>query len=254
MGILLEKIARTGKAAAPRLGFGMPQSERRAAMLLIAVTAAAEPAAAAAAVASGADAILVKQAPAKPSRSRLADQLKLAAGTPCGAHANANGSDPSTCDFAILELADSIAILQSTDGLDRILRLPADISSATLRTLEALPADAYALAAPGEPLSIERLLPFYRVSAATRKPLLTWVSSTATRDTLIALRDAGVSGVLVEGTPKQLAALHQLLLDLPTRKPRGEGSRPSVKLGLPPYNEPAPAADDDGDDDEDDEG
>ena len=233
MGILLEKIARTGKAAAPRLGFGMAQSERRAAMLLIAVTTAAEPAAAAAAVASGADAILVKQAPAKPSKSRLADQLKLPAGTPCGAHANANGSDPSTCDFAVLELADSIA---------------------TLRTLEALPVDAFALAAPGEPLNIERLLPFYRVSAATRKPLLTWISSTANRDTLIALRDAGVSGVLVEATPKQLAALHEILLALPARKHRGEGSRPSVKLGLPPYNEPAPAADDDGDDDEDEEG
>ena len=251
MGTLLDKIARTGNATAPRMGFSMPSTDRRAAMILIAVLDTPDSAAASAAVSSGADAVLVTQSAAKKSKARLSEQLKLADATPCGAPPSAG--DPTALDFTVLDLADPIAAIQSSGDLDRILRLPTDLSAATLRTLEALPVEAFALPAPGEPLTLDRMLPYYRVSASTRKPVLATVPPTASRETLIALRDAGISGILVEGSAKQIAALHELLLGLPVRKHRGEGSRHTVKLGLPPYQEPAPVADDDGDDEDDEE-
>jgi len=236
MGKLIEKLNRVGSTAGTRLGFGMGSDAKRPGMLLVARIDSQDEATAKAAVSGGAEAILVSQPSVKKAKTGLAKSLGIADTVVAGGYAAGAGSgEVARWDFAVVAPGDAVGVLADAADLDRVLQLPLEVADETLRALEALPVDSVAIEIPACALFLKDLVPIYRVVHATRKPVMAQVSIDADRPTLLALRDAGILGLITtvtKGSAKGLKALHQAILDLPPKKPRrGKGSA-TPALGL----------------------
>ena len=159
--------------------------------------------------------------------------------------------------------ADLIVFSMETTDLDavtsrdaaRILKLPATESPEDLRDIAALPVDAVLLTLPGNPAqwTLQNLAAVARVSGRVGKHVLLRVSGAPSPGALEALRDAGVTGLVVELSLLGAGAIAELktaLLDLPKPGARRR-SRPSAILPGSVYapRRPAPADDPDDDDD-----
>ncbi len=204
-------------------------------MVLIAVLPDASAEVAAAAVQNGADSLLVRKPGALKSKSTLAQTLGVADSIPCGAEvAGAAGADGAGWDFAVLDMSDPIGGLMDADDLDTALRLEADPPDSFLRTLDGLPVDLAFLPEPPSSLTLQALLPYYRVSRATSKPVLASLAIMATQ-ALPALRDAGIVGVLVTvesaAKAKALADVRKAIDEMTPKKSKANRRRPVAALG-----------------------
>ena len=247
MGKLIEKLNRVGSTSAPRLGFGTGAAAKRPGMLLVATIETRDGATAKAAVSSGADAILVNQPDAKKTKTSLVKSLGIAETVAVGGYASAAADgEAARWDFAVVVPGDPVGPLIDAGDMDRVLRLPREVPDATLRALEALPIDSVALEVPGSALLMEDLVSICRAVQATRKPVMALVPIDVERSTVLALRDAGIVGLIAtvrKGDVKGLKALHQAILDLPPKKPRGGKGTATPALGLSAHA--AVGADDD---------
>lgn len=247
MGKLIDKIERGQQSSGPRLGFAPASASKGPSMLLVAVLPAGDAALAASAVEKGADAVLVKGGDLPTGRTAAV-----------GAVWSDRGGRVAG-DFAVITDRDaSVAPLLEAEDFDVVLSLDFDMPDTELRTLEALPMNVFIVPDLGEPLTTKKLIALLRVTRATSKPVLTYCSAGAGKAALVALRDAGIAGFLIE-VPKTsavggLAQLRKTLDGLPQRKKNRNRSRETASLGMG-YNmgsspERRPAKPDEDDDDE----
>ncbi len=246
MGKLIEKLNRVGSTSGARLGFGMGSDAKKPGMLLVARIDTSDEATAKAATSGGADAVLVSKPSAKKTKTALAKSLGVADTVAVGGYAAVAGSgEVAGWDFAVVAPGDAVGVLADAADLDRVLQLPLEVADETLRALQALPVDSVAIEVPTSALQLKDLVPIYRVVHATRKPVMAQVSIDADRPTLLALRDAGIVGLITTvttGDAKGLKALYQTVLDLPPKKSRAGKGAASPALGLSAH---AAGADDD---------
>ena len=251
MGKLIDKLERLQRTEGPRLGFGTSTATREPCMALVALLPDMDAELAAAAVEGGADCLLVRKAS---GQDNLAKALGVSESVPCGAEASGSeGADGAGWDFAVLGATDPVGSLLAADRLDRALRLDADAPESVLRTLESLPLEAILLPAPADNVTLETLMPYYRVSRSTSKPVLAGLASGA-EGVLGALRDAGVVGVVVSvdsvAKAKGLAATKKALEALPPKRSKRRGTQTTASLGLTIASTASNSSDDDDDDDD----
>lgn len=257
MGKLIEKIERTQKSSGPRLGFAPPSAAKQTSMLVVAVIPSSNAALAAAATERGADCVLVKEVSARGSQS-LSQGLKLSSQTLIGVMLQGGRSERSAGDFVVVDRTAPAAVLTDGEDVDVVLSVGLDLSDAELRVLEALPIDAVILPGTEGPLTLENLIAYYRVTRSTNKPVLAHVSGTPESVAIRALRDAGISGFLVEvadvDAAAGVAALRRTIDQLPAKKPRKNRGRDAATIGMPSGmgfgRERAPEPDEDDGDDE----
>ena len=247
MGKLIDKIERGQQSSGPRLGFAPASASKGPSMLLVAVLPTGDAALAASAVERGADAVLVKGGDLPPGKS-----------VAVGAVWTDRGGRVAG-DFAVITDRDaSVSPLLDAEDLDVVLTVDFDMPDTELRTLEALPMSAFIVPDLAEPLTTKKLIAILRVTRATSKPVLTYISAGVDKAALVALRDAGIAGFLME-VPQAaavggLAQLRKTLDSLPQRKKNRNRSRETASLGLG-YNmgsspDRRPAKPDEDDDDE----
>ena len=252
MGKLIDTLNRSGQDSGPKLGFGARRLDKAPSFMIVAQLAKLDKISAAAAVKNGASAIMGPASARKKGTGDAAKALGLDDGVACGSAGLA-----SSADFSIVDPSQPLEDSLSNQDTDLVLSISPEASDEMIRALEALPIDAIVLEAPTPPESIEDLVPYYRVARSTSKPILARAPLDVTEAHLIALRDAGVSGLLVEVGANQYDALRSLngrIRDLPAPKRRTKQRTGTPSLGLSSQGRLDDAHDDaDDDDDEDDE-
>ena len=229
MGKLIDILNRLGQTTGPRLGFGASGDDDRPSLAIVAILDKATKDLAAAATKAGAVAVVAP--PGGRKSGSLRKTLGLGDGVACGASGPHSGAD-----FVLTGMADPLASPEEGAEQDLVLRLPQEVSGNLLRTLESLPADAVVVEA-GAPATLQDLVPYYRVARATSKPVLALVEpEQVQQDHLLHMRNAGVSGLLVELSASgvdALKALRQTVAGMPPPRPRPEKGRRQAVLGLP---------------------
>lgn len=236
MGKLIEKLNRIGRSGGPRLGFGQSGGAGAPQLAIIASLDAADRTLAKAVVANGADAVVVSGSGAKAPKGPAAKKLGLNDAVPCGGGGRALEANPPTSwDFAVVTTDGPLEALVEATDVDLVLSLPSDAPDSMVRSLEALPIDAVAVPGPNHGLTLDALVPCCRIARATRKPVLAFVSVEIDRPSLLALRDAGAAGVIVDvakGQEDAVASLRKRILDLPPKAAKKQSARLAVSLGL----------------------
>jgi len=112
---------------------------------------------------------------------------------------------PESVDFALLEPDGAWASLPP-EGAGRVLQVNADLPDSALRSLGGLAVDAVLISGAYQPASITiaQVAEISRVAGLTGKPVLAAVEGEADGGGLRGLRDAGVLGVLVEMTAREI--------------------------------------------------
>jgi predicted TIM-barrel enzyme len=224
MSKLAERIKRAGRTEAAPIGFGVA-SERSAAPTLVCLLRLDKDQAkkAGGAAASGADAVIVTGLEAE----KLGEVAKKLREVPVGVSLDgAQRSSVETArkagaDFVRLDQRSSAeAVLEEEAGL--VLRVDADISDTELRALAGLSLDALEVAPLEEPFTLQRLIELRRLSLLAQTPLLVEVTPDVGTSGLEALREAGVTGVILDGKSAGK------LTDLPCQK-RAAGGMSGVR-------------------------
>ena len=247
----LERLDEIREGAPPRLGFGPTRAPRLPGMALV---VAADGSSAASAGAIGPDAVIVTGASAA-----QASEIGEAAGANWGVRADALTADDANswreagADLLVFSLSGtSLAAVTSKDAA-RVLEVDAASDPESLRDINPLPVDAVLVSLPGDPAgwTLQDMAALARVSGRIGKHLLLQISGAPDGDTLEALRNSGVSGLVISmaAGEETISGLKESLLDMP--RPRSEGrSRSSAILPGSVYADrrPTPAEPDPDDD------
>lgn len=248
----LERLDEIREGAPPRLGFGARRPEKTPGLALLVSADGKDGAAAAAALAP--DAVIVS--------GGAAEEIGAAAG---GVAWGVRAASLSAADAAAWREAGADPLVFSLTGADlgavaskdaaRVLTLDAGLPPEELRDINPLPVDAVLVAMPGDPSgwTLQDLAVIARVSGRVGKHLLAEVSGAPDGDTLEALRNAGVVGLVVDLSlgEEAISGLKESLVNMP--RPGADRRRRSSAI-LPgsvyvPRRPAAPAEDDPDDDD-----
>ena len=159
-------------------------------------------------------------------------------------------------DLLAISLECSAAALAGDDDLACLVSVTPDLSDRELRAAAALPVDGFILdmSSVTGPWTLQDLVTVGTLTRRTDKHVLVQVSSPPGKEDLEALRDMGVSGLIVEitaGNSGDMASLKAVLRSMPRpRSRRRERLRATVPgSGFAPSS--PPSREDDGDDDDD---
>lgn len=174
--------------------------------------------------------------------------------TPALTEEEVAGSREAGADLIAFTLEGAAAALAGQDDLARLLSLRPDIEDGELRAIAALPVDAFILdlRSVGGPWTLRDLVRVGSISRRVDKYVLVEAAQPPGRADLEALRDTGVSGLVVDVSSLSqtaLAALKEDLMAMPRPRPR---RRERLRATIPGSGfTPAapPAREDDGDDD-----
>ncbi len=160
------------------------------------------------------------------------------------------GADP-----IVFSLGDTALGAVTSKDAARVLVVDTGLPPEELRDINPLPVDAVLVALPGDPSSwtLQDLSGISRVSGRVGKHVLAEVSGAPDGDTLEALRNAGVSGLVIDVSAGEetISGLKDALQNMP-RPGSDRRSHSSAILPGSVYTarRPAPAEDDDDDDDD----
>jgi hypothetical protein len=145
------------------------------------------------------------------------------------------GSDPDEAkrfreagyDFVVFDPDRASATSLLDDSVGYILRLPSDVTDIEVRALEAFRLDAIDVGEIATPLTVRRQIDLQRLSALTRKTLMSRVDVGISAGELQALRDSNVPLVAVAGA-EAVETLRRAIDALPPRTRRKDegGDRP----------------------------
>jgi hypothetical protein len=133
------------------------------------------------------------------------------------------------CDFIVFPAADTPLTIVEKGEVGRILEVEPSLNEGLLRTVNELPVDAVLIAGEEKkegPLTWQQLMRFQRFADLLTKPLLVSAPAKLAGSELLALWEAGVSGVVVEADTGQaqdrLKKLRQEIdkLDFPSQRRR----------------------------------
>jgi hypothetical protein len=227
MSRFLKRLEQINSAAPAPMGFGAARGQRTPGMALVGlvsrdysagIAAVADLAPDAALLAGAVDAAAMKQA-----RRSLGEAtpwgVRVGSLTDVDAKAYADGG----CDLLAFPLQSTTLDAVASDSIARILSLEADIELERLRALDSLPVDAFLLTMTNitAPWTLRDLAAVAAVSRRVSKYILLEVSQPPGAAELVALRDAGVHGLVVDvaSAPSgSLAVLKAALLVMPRRR------------------------------------
>ena len=250
----LERLDEIREGAPVPLGFGTSRGARTPGMALIVSAGGKDGAASASGLAP--DAIIVSG-----SAAVDAGEIGEAAGSVrWGARAAALSVESAAAwreagaDPIVFSLGDTALGAVTSKDAARVLAVDAGLPPEELRDINPLPVDAVLVTLPGDPSgwTLQDLAGIARVSGRVGKHLLLEVSGAPDGDTLEALRNAGVSGLVIDVSAgaDTISGLKDALQGMP-RPGSDRRSRSSAILPGSVYTarRPAPAEDDPDDDD-----
>jgi hypothetical protein len=153
--------------------------------------------------AAGADAVMLRISGTGNAAESLKSISEALPGVPAGvrldsgAKAGVKQLDKAGCDFLTFPAAGTPLATIGKDETGRIIEVDSALNDGLIRTLNDIPADAVLVAGEGS-LTWQQLMVFQRFSSLLTKPLLASVPAKVTGAELLALWEAGISGVVVE--------------------------------------------------------
>ena len=262
MGDLLDKFERASKGTVQPLGFGgAAKREKVAPMLLLGAIDAGDDAQAKLAIDAGVDGVIV----AKRGATKKADvnkSIKAAKNLTVGVWVDqAAEKDPAGTDFQVFSSESTPIGSLGGENRTNVMQVVPELEDGLLKTIEHLPVDVFLVSlADAEELTVSQLMRLARVRGVTSRWLLAHLAKLPTQVELEQLREAGVSGIVVDlanqdanGLKECMAALVELPHDVPERnKHRNVATLPSAGLRAAAparRTEPEPDDDDDWEDD-----
>ena len=252
----LERIEEIREGAAPRLGFGVARPPKLPGLALVITSDGGKDGASVAGGLSP-DAVIVLG-----SASAQAGEIGEAASGVWGVRADGLTADDAAAwrdagaDVLVFSLAGtSLGAVTSKDAA-RVLVVDTNSSPEELRDINPLPVDAVLVSLPGEPAgwTLQDMASLAKVSGRVGKHLLAEVSGAPDGDTLEALRNAGVAGLVIglSAGEEAISGLKESLLDMPRAGSDGRGRSNAILPGsVYADRRPAPAEPDPDDDDDD---
>ena len=250
----LERLDEIREGAPPQLGFGPRRAEKTPGIALIVSAGGKEGAAAARGLAP--DAILVSGT----AVTDAGDIGEAAGNVRWGTRAASLSTESASAwreagaDPIVFSLGDTALGAVTSKDAARVLVVDSGLPPEELRDINPLPVDAVLVSLPGDPAgwTLQDLAGIARVSGRVGKHLLAEVTGAPDGDTLEALRNAGVVGLVVDVSlgEEAISGLKEALLNMP-RPGADRRSRSSAILPGSVYasRRPAPAEDDPDDDD-----
>lgn len=251
----LERLDEIREGAAPRLGFGTTRPPRLPGLALVVSSDGGRDGAASAAGLSP-DAVIV----GGQDTAQAEGIGEAASGANWGVRvdaltvAEAASWREAGADVLVFSLPGTALGAVNSKDAARVMVVDAGAPSEELRDINPLPVDAVLVSLPGDPAgwTLQDLSSVARVSGRVGKHVLTEISGAPDADTLEALRNAGVSGLIIglSAGEDTINGLKESLLNM-TRPGSDRRSRSNAILPGSVYaaRRPAPAEDDPDDDD-----
>ena len=250
----LERLDEIREGAPPRLGFGASRAPKLPGLALVVTTDGGKDGVAGAA-GLGPDAVIVSGA----SPAQASEVGEAASGANWGVRSDgltapdANAWREAGADLLVFSLAGTILGAVTSKDAARVLAVDADASPEELRDINPLPVDAVLVSLPGDPAGwkLQDLAVLARVSGRVGKHLLAEVSGAPDGETLEALRNSGVAGLVIDlsAGKEVINGLKDSLVNMP-RPGSDSRSRSNAILPGSVYADrrPAPAEPDPDDD------
>ena len=251
----LERVEEIREGSAPRLGFGMTRPPKMPGLALVITSDGGKDGAAKAGGLSP-DAVIVSGSTA----AQASEIREAVSGVNWGVRsdgltaADAAAWREAGADVLVFSLGGtSLGAVTSKDAA-RVLAVDSSSSPEELRDINPLPVDAVLVSLPGEPDSwtLQDMASLAKVSGRVGKHLLAEITGAPDGDTLEALRNAGVAGLVIglSAGEETINGLKESLLDMP-RPGSDSRSRSNAILPGSVYADrrPAPAEPDPDDDD-----
>ena len=259
MGELLDKLERASRGAATPLGFtSTVKREKTAPMLLLGALAAGDAEAAKLAVDGSLDGVIVVGT-GEAKKADIDRSVAALDGVTVGVWLDeAQPTRPDGLDFEVFSSEATPAGALSGEERTTVMQVVPELDDSLLRTIEALPVDAFLVSlADAGSLTVRQLMRLARVRGVTSRWILVHVASLPTKEELEQLRDAGAGAVVVDlagQTAASLKATHELLRELPhepTKRKKGHGvvTLPAAAAPASGPSRPEPEPDQDDDDD-----
>ena len=214
----LDRLDELQEGSAPRLGFGTTRPPKMPGLGLV-ITADGGKDGVASAGGLGADAVFVSGSPVA-----QAGEIGEAAAGVWGVRADGlTSSDAASwreagADVLVFCMAGTALGAVNSKDAARVLVVDSGSSPEELRDINPLPVDAILVSLPGDPAewTLQDLARLAKVSGRVGKRLLAEVSGAPDGDTLEALRNAGVAGLVIElsAGEETINGLKELLLNM----------------------------------------
>ncbi len=252
MSKLADLMRRASRPETAPIGFAAAAARQKAPTLLCLVRLDGNEAGKAPeAVDKGADAVIVdgldarkvKDIATKTGESALGVRVQKA-----GREATASLREAGA-DFVLFDLQSAMADTLLEEKIGLVLELPVETEDMTLRLLGDLGLEAVVAPSPQSPLTVRQLLDLRRIAVLARTPVLVEVKPDAEASQLQALRESGVTGVIVDWSGAgKLSALKQRIAELPPRgRRREERAEALLPTGVGAGHSPDEHEDDDDD-------
>lgn len=202
------------------------------------------------------DALIVSGAAGPEGIKKLTGSVKF----PWGAQVSSLGEEEAQAyqdqgsDLLVFNLEGTAASALASDNIARILCVETGIEESELRTIASLPVDAFLISMTGVsgPWTLRDLATLGFISRRVDKYILVEVSRPPGKKDLEALRDVGVSALVMDvgsAGAGELSALRAALLEMPRAtsrsRRRSRAILPGSAFAAPPPSEPEPDDDDD---------
>ena len=250
----LDRLEEIREGSAPRLGFGTTRPPKMPGLaLVIAADGGKDDAASAGGLAP--DAVIVSGASASQA-GEIGEAASGLWGVRAGHLTTADAASwrEAGADLIVFTMSGTALGAVTSKDAARVLAVDSGASPEELRDINPLPVDAVLVSLPGEPAdwTLEDLAGLARVSGRVGKQMLAEVSGAPDGDTLEALRNAGVIGLVVPLSlgEEAINGLKESLLDMP-RPGADSRSRSNAILPGSVYADRRPAAPEPDDDDDD---
>ena len=252
----LDRLEEIREGATPRLGFGTTRPPKLPGLGLI-ITADGGKNGASAAGGLAPDAVVISGS----TVVQAGEIAEAAASVKWGVRADGlTSADAASwreagADLLVFSLSGTALGAVTSKDAARVLAVNSDSSPEELRDINPLPVDAVLVSLPGDPAgwTLQDLAGLARVSGRVGKYLLAEISGAPDGDTLEALRNAGVAGLVMDLSAGEdtIKGLKESLLEMP--RPGSDGrSRSNAILPGSVYADRRPAqADPEPDDDDD---
>ena len=251
----LERVEEIREGAAPRLGFGMTRPPKMPGLALV-ITSGGGKDETASAAGLAPDSVLVSGS----SAAQASDIAEAASGVNWGVRADGfTTADAASwreagADVLVFSLAGTALGAVTSKDAARVLVVDTGSSPEELRDINPMPVDAVLVSLPGDPSgwTLQDLAGLAKVSGRVGKLVLAEISGAPDGDTLEALRNAGVAGLVIGLSvgEETIKGLKDSLLDM--SRPGSDGrNRSNAILPGSVYvdRRPTPAEPDPDDDD-----
>ncbi len=206
MSNLIDKLNRLSRGEQQPIGFGVKQSATPGLKIQLIAGTSQEKADGSVETIAGADAGLLRISKLSTAAEILKELTTSVPDTlwgvrlPGSFRGETKQLTGAGCDFIVFPTDTPIAV-SGNDETGRILEVEPSLDEGLLRTVSELPVDAVLIAAEekkANSLTWQRLMLIQRFSSLMTKPLLVQTLAKLTGSELLALWEAGVSGVVVE--------------------------------------------------------